>query len=89
MISRLEKAIFRVLKAEKKERTEEDDKRLKEQKALYGKDAGKIRLPSQYPFARIEQGDDACKVEISRPCCSELEAQTKCTTYMIFAFIQN
>ena len=61
----------------------------KEQKAIHGKNAGNIALSQQYPFIQEHPGEIACKVKISRPRSSELEAQTKSTTYMISSSIQN
>ena len=87
VIVRLQKAILRVLRAEHKHRTDQEERMMKEQKALHGKNAGKITLPQQYLIAQAEAGVHAGKVEISRPRSNELEAQTKTAAYMIFAFI--
>ena len=89
VIIRLQKATLRVLKAEHKERVGEEERKLREQRALYGKDAGKVCLPSEYPFALDAHAEGACSIEITRPCSGELDNQEKDIVFSIFAFIRN
>ena len=85
---RLQRAILRVLKAERTERSEAEARMHLEQKALHGQKAGKSKLPSRYPVELGPHEVGACSVGIRRPIASEIDEQHRLRTYMIYAFIR-
>ena len=89
VIVRIQKAILRVLKAESKERNDEEERKAREQKALYGKDAGKVTLQKSFPHQLPQHAEGACRVEIVKPKIDEVDAKTMLATYMMFSFIKN
>ena len=73
----IQKAILRVLKAGSQERKAEEEKQATYLKALYGKDAGKITLPTSFPHELPHHADGTCRVEMSLPKVGEVDIDRK------------
>jgi ribonuclease HI len=86
LMLRIQRAILRVLKAEQKERNEAEAQKMLEQRALHGSNAGKIRIPSSFPFAMAPAAAAGSRVEISRPKASEINDQDRRRVFVAFHF---
>jgi hypothetical protein len=89
VIVRIQKAILRVLKAENAERIDKEEKFAKEQRCLHGKDAGKVTLPRELPWAISDEEEGSCRIAVTNPHIGDIDPAACQATFMIVAFIRN
>ena len=88
-VVKLQKAMLRSLKAEAELRKQEDEEKATEAKALYGKDASKVKIPATLHNSIGWNAENAMAVELADVKPSEIKGTNQLLIFMVYVFIKH